>query len=431
MKTKMIDPQLLPERRLGLATTTLAGVGGILGAGIYVLIGIAAGQAGNAVWLSFFFASAAAGLTGISYARLVRLRPKDAPEFHYVGMAFGRRLGFLAGWLVLWARIISVALVSLGFAGYLFRLTGLPLLPSTLGLILFATLILFLGVGESTFLVGVLTVVEILGLVLIIAIGTPYLGRFDFLEMPGGISGVIGASSLVFFVYLGFQDMVNFAEEMQNPQRDLPKAIVLALAICTFFYILVSLAAISVLGWEELSRSKAPLAEVAAKGLGPNADYTLTSIALASTANTAIIMLFAASRSIWAMSCAEVLPGIFCRISRKRRTPWTAVFAAGLLACLFTLIKNIESAAQAANFSILLAFCLVNASAARLFGSKGSDLGIRHMVTDLLLPGAGVAVCLWLASKTGWFAALLGAGLLLAGTLLYWVMAWKPRQEDG
>lgn len=422
-----MDPQLLPARRLGLATTTLAGVGGILGAGIYVLIGIAAGQAGNAVWLSFLFASAAAGLTGISYARLVRLLPKDAPEFQYVGMAFGRHMGFLAGWLVLWARIISTALVSLGFAGYFFRLTGLPILPSALGLILFATVVLFLGVGESTFIVGVLTVVEILGLVIIIAIGTPYLGRFDFLEMPGGISGVIGASALVFFVYLGFQDMLNFAEEMKNPTRDLPKSIVLALAICTFFYILVALAAISVLGWEELSKSNAPLAEVAAKGLGPNADYTLTCIALAATANTALIMLFAASRSIWAMSCAEVLPEVFCLISRNRRTPWTAILAAGILACLFTLIKNIESTAQAANFAILLAFCLVNASAGKLFGTEGYRLGLRRLGIDLLLPGAGVAVCLWLASKTGWLAALLGAGLLLAGTLMYRVMDSKSR----
>ncbi len=423
------DKEVLPAKRLGLGVTTLAGVGGILGAGIYVLIGIAAGQAGNAVWLSFLFAALGAGLTGISYARLVRLQPKDAPEFHYVGLAFGRRLGFLAGWLVLWARIIGVAIVSLGFAGYMFRLLGLPILTSALALVLFSTLVLFLGVGVSAFTVGILTVVEVLGLIIIIGIGTPHIGRFDFLEMPLGISGVIGASALIFFVYLGFQDMVNFAEEMKNPARDLPKAIILALTICTFFYILVSLAAISVLGWEGLSRSTAPLAEVAAKGLGAKADLTLTLIALASTANTALIMLFASSRAMWAMSCAGVLPRIFCLIARNRRTPWTAILVAGLLAGLLAIIKDIEGTAQAANFAILLAFCLVNGSAVKLFSREGHRLGARRLFTDIVLPGAGVAVCLWLARETGWLSALLGAGLLLAGELVYRVMGSLSRNE--
>ena len=399
--------------------TTLAGVGGMLGAGIYVLIGLAAGHAGNAVWLSFLFAALGASLTGISYARLVRLQPKDAPEFHYVAMAFGRPLGFLAGWLVLWARIISVAIVSLGFAGYLFRLSGLPVIPAALGLVLCSTLVLFLGVGQSAVAVGVLTVVEVAGLCIIIGIGLPYLGRFSFLEMPQGISGVISASALIFFVYLGFQDMVNFAEEMKNPARDLPKAIIWALTICTCFYLLVSLAAISVLGWEDLSRSSAPLAAVAARGLGAKADLTLTLIALAATANTALIMLFASSRAMWAMSCAGALPGMFCVLSRHRRTPWAAILTAGFLAGLFALIENIENTAQAANFAILLAFCLVNAGVIKLFGREGLGLGPGRIFADIILPGAGVAVCLWLASKTGWFAALLGAMLLLAGALVY------------
>ena len=416
------------EKRLGLAATTLAGVGAILGAGIYVLLGIAAGHAGNAVWLSFLFAAAGAGLTGLSYARLVRLRPKDAPEFQYVGLAFGRQAGFLAGWLMLWARVIAVAIVSLGFAGYMARLTGLPMLVSALGLVFFTVLVLLLGVGESVALVGVLTGVEILGLVIIVAIGAPHLGRFDLLEMPGGISGVIGAASLVFFVYLGFQDMLDFAEEMQDPVRDLPRAILLALTICTVFYILVSLAAISVLGWEGLSRSTAPLADVAARGLGAKADVTLTLIALAATANTAVIMLFSTSRALWAMACAGVLPGVFCRISRSRRTPWTAILAAGLLAAAFAFLTDIERTAQAANLTILLAFFLVNAAAVRIFGKEGYHRGARRLSLDILLPGAGAALCLWLAGETGGFAALLGAGLLAAGAGFYRIMGLPPRK---
>ncbi|MDD5038578.1 MAG: amino acid permease [Dehalococcoidales bacterium] len=416
------------EKRLGLGAATMAGIGVILGAGIYVLIGIAAGEAGNAVWLSFIFAAVGAGLTGVSYARLGKLRPKDAPEFHYVEMAYGRHLGFLAGWLVLWAAIISVAPVSLGFASYLFHLLGVPILPVAIGLILFSAVVVFLGIGESIIIAGILTVIEVLGLVFIIAIGIPYLGQFDYLEMPQGIGGVIGAASLVFFAYLGFEGMANLSEEMKNPERDLPRAILLALSISTLFYILVSISAVSVLGWNELSLAKAPLAEVAARVLGDKADLMLTLIALSSTANTVLILLLSASRAMWSMSCAGVLPMAFCVIGKNRRTPWLAILLVGFFASLFASIRNIGSVAEFTNFATLLAFAMVNASALKLFGAGNRTSGFRGILTGIIMPVSGTIICLWLAANTGWQAALLGTGLLAIGILVYWVMGIMLRR---
>ena len=424
----MSTEKILLKKRLGLGAATLAGVGVILGAGIYVLIGVAAGEAGNAVWLSFVFAATGACLTGFSYARLGRLRPKDAPEFQYVDMAYGRRLAFLAGWLVLWAAIISAAAVALGFAGYLFHLVGWPVLPSAIALVVFSTLVVFLGIGESVVLAGVLTIIEAGGLIFIIGIGVPHIGQFNLLEMPMGITGVIGASSLVFFAYLGFEGMANLSEEMRNPRRDLPRAIILALAISTFFYILVSISAVSVLGWENLSRSSAPLADVAARVLGVRADLLLTFIALSSTANTVLILLLSASRAMWAMSCAGALPMTFCVIGENRRTPWIAVLLVGLFASLFAAVRNIESVASFTNFATLLAFALVNASAVKIF-SRDNTAGLRRILTGVVLPGAGVIVCLALAVNTGWLAALLGIALLLAGVLVYRVMSIISRRE--
>ena len=141
-ETPQAEPQL--TRRLGLLATTLIGIGVILGAGIYVLVGVAAKQAGNAVWLSLLMAAVVAGFTGLSYARLGKLRPKNAPEFQYLNMAFGRAPAFLAGWLVLWSTIISAAVVALGFAGYLDHLFGVPDLLGAIGLILLSTTIVFL-----------------------------------------------------------------------------------------------------------------------------------------------------------------------------------------------------------------------------------------------------------------------------------------------
>ena len=410
------------SRRLGLLAATMAGIGVILGAGIYVLIGVAANQAGNAVWMSFVIAAIVAMFTGLSYARLGRLRPKNAPEFQFLNMAFGPIPGFLAGWLILWATVISSAAVALGFGGYLEHIVGVPYLAGAIGLIILCSVVVFVGVGESVILAGILTIVEVTGVVLIIAIGIPSIGQVNLLEMPMGISGVIGAASLVFFAYLGFEGMANLSEEMKKPERDLPKAMLLALGISTILYILVAVSAVSVLGWQDLSQSSAPLATVASKLLGAKADLLLTLIALGSTANTVLLLLFASSRAMWAMSCAGALPAAFCVIGGKRHTPWLTVIIVGVIASIFALIRNIGDVAEFTNFATLLAFTGVNASAIRIFIKESSSGGLRHILTNVIMPTAGLIASLWLAINAGWRAAVFGIALLAAGILLHFFL---------
>lgn len=422
MKHKAEDSQAGLSRRLGLLASTLAGIGVILGAGIYVLVGVAANQAGNAVWLSFLIASVVATFTGLSYSRLGRLRPKNAPEFQYLNMAFGRTPAFLAGWLILWATVISSAAVALGFGGYLEHIIGVPYLAGAIGLIVLSSLIVFIGVGQSAVLAGVLTIVEVTGVILIIGIGIPLFGQVNLLEMPMGISGVIGAASLVFFAYLGFEGMANLSEEMKDPERDLPKAMLLALGISTVLYMLVTISAVSVLGWQDLGQSNAPLAAVASRLLGTKADLLLTLIALGSTANTVLLLLFASSRAMWAMSCAGALPMTFCVIGENRRTPWFTIIIVGAIASIFTLIKNIENVAEFTNFATLLAFAGVNASAIKIFVTNRSGGRLKHVLVDIMLPTLGLLASLWLAVSTGWRAALFGAILLAAGILLHFLL---------
>jgi basic amino acid/polyamine antiporter, APA family len=407
------------SRRLGLLASTLAGIGVILGAGIYVLVGVAAGRGGNAIWASFAIAALVAALTGLSYARLGRLKPKNAPEFQFLGMAFGRIPAFLAGWLILWATVISSAAVALGFGGYLEHIAGIPPLIGTIGLIILCTLVVFLGVGQSTALAGVLTIVEVAGVAIIIAIGIPSIGNVDLLETPAGFSGVIGAASLVFFAYLGFEGMANLSEEMKNPERDLPKAMLLAIAISTALYILVAISAVSVLGWQVLSESSAPLATVASKVFGAKADILLTVIALCSTANTVLLLLFASSRAMWAMSCAGVLPGSLCAIGNRRHTPWITILIVGISAAIFALIRNIRDVAEFTNFVTLIAFAGVNASALKLFFNSKSRRGLKHVVINIIFPLAGILTSLWLAVIAGWRAAVFGGVLVATGILVH------------
>jgi len=413
------EPQL--KRRLGLWVTTLTGVGVILGSGIYVLVGVAAGEAGNAVWLSFLIAAAVAGLTGLSYARLSKLKPKDAPEFQFVGMAFKPSLAFLAGWLILWAVVISASAVALGFAGYLSYLLGTPVIPVAIGLVLASSIVVFLGIGESALLAGILTFIEVAGLVFIVAIGVPHLGEVNVMEMPMGVAGTIGAASLVFFAYLGFEGMANLSEEMRNPGKDLPRAILLALGISTLLYILVSLAAVSVLDWNTLSQSNAPLALVAAQVLGSNAGLTLTLVALFSTANTVLLLLLAASRAMWAMSCAGALPRVFCVIGEERRTPWLAIIVVGFFASLFTVFEDIRDVAEFTNFATLLAFAGVNAAALKIFNRESSMSGFKRIFLDIIMPALGLVTAVLLAINTGWRAASFGGLLIAVGLLVYLV----------
>jgi APA family basic amino acid/polyamine antiporter len=138
----------------------VSGIGVILGAGVYALIGPAAGLAGDALWLAFLLAGVAAGLTAYAYARLGAMRPKDSPEFQYTALAFGPRMGFLAGWLMLAADLLAVAVVALGFGGYLAHLAGTPGVANALVLLVAAVVVLLVGIGESVGLAILLTLVE-------------------------------------------------------------------------------------------------------------------------------------------------------------------------------------------------------------------------------------------------------------------------------
>lgn len=407
------------QRRLGLPAATLTGLGVIIGSGIYVVIGVAAGQAGNAVWSSFLLAALGASLTASSYARLAKVRARNAPEYQYVNMAFGRRPAFFAGWLILIAQVISASAVALGFAGYLNALLGVPEAAGAAGLLAFCMLILYMGIIESALATIIFTVIEVLGLVLIIVIAVPDLGNVDYLETSRGLTGIFTAASLVFFAYIGFEGMANLAEEMANPERDLPKAIILSIGISTGVYMLVAISAVSVLGWEALSQSNAPLALVAEHAFGDSTGLVMSIISLVATANTALVLLLAGSRILHAMACARALPVAFCQVSRKRRTPLRAILAVGVVSLAMAMFRSVQQVAEFTNFVTLLAFVGVNASAVRIF--RGRDQGaVKHALLNRLVPILGILVSLWLMFNAGWRAAVFGAAALLAGALVDW-----------
>jgi len=412
------------RRTLGLAQVTLAGIGVILGAGVYALIGPAAGLAGPALWLAFLLTGVAAACTVYAYARIGSMRPRDSPEFQYTALAFGNRVGFVAGWLMLAADLLAVATVALGFGGYLAHLAGVPVVAGALALLVAAGAILLVGVGESVGLAIALTIVEAAGLVFVIAIGVPSWHRLNLFESPQGMSGLIGSGALIFFSYLGFDELGNFAEEMRDPARNLPRALYLSMIGATVIYVLVALSATAVVDWRELSASPAPLALVARHALGSTADLALSLVALAATANTVLLLLLAASRSVYGMADAGVLPARLAAVGPRSIPSLAALLVTGVAAVL-VLPGDLTRAAALTDAAVLASFILVSLSLPRLTlaGATGARGG--RYVADLAVPGLAVLMCGGLLLHTGGVSIAAAVGLALLGLALTLRRGWR------
>jgi len=357
------------KRELGLKEAIFYGLGITIGAGIYAIIGQAAGLAGNAVWLSFLIGALIAAFTGLSYAELSTMFPKAGVEYVYVRKAFGNRfLAFLVGWLVIFSEIVSAATVSLAFASYfegLFRFninkTFFTQLVA-LSLILILSYINFLGIKESSRFNIFFTLTEILGLIIIIAIGIPYLGKVNYLESPKGLSGIFSATALIFFAYIGFQDIANVAEETKEPRKTIPKALLIVLAITALIYVLTSISSVSIVSWKELSNSSVSLALVASKVFGDNAYFFVSFIALFATASTVLITLIASTRMLYGMAREKSLPEVLALIHSKTKVPWVAAIVVTWITTIFTFIGDIKVVAELANLFVFITFVLVNLS---------------------------------------------------------------------
>jgi len=360
------------KRRVSLFGVTLYGVGNILGAGIYALIGEVVGYTGNFSWLVFIIASIIGALTGLSYAELSAMFPKSAAEFVYTEEAFKiRLLSFLLGWIIIFSGILSAATVALGFGGYLAALIGIPtIIPVAIFavvLIVILGLINFVGIRASTMTNILFTLIEASGLILIIIIGIPYLGTVNYFVLPIGtsFSQIFSAVALIFFAYIGFEDIANIAEEVKKPTRNLPRAIIYSIIITTILYCLTALSVVSILDYELIAVSPAPLSDVASEILGPVGGILMSFIALFATANTVLIMMIVTSRMMYGMARDKALPEGLSKVSPKFKTPAVAILITMILTMIplgLYFIGDISTIADATVFGVLITFFLVNLS---------------------------------------------------------------------
>jgi len=391
-----------------------------------VLIGEAAGIAGNAVWLSFIFGVIAAVFAGLSYAELASMYPKAAAEYVFVKNAFRSNfLAFIIGWLTLFTSIIAAATVALGFGGYFAAIFDYPIIISAVLLIGILSFVNFFGIRESSWTNIIFTIIEAAGLALIIYLGFTFTTAepINYFENPFGISGISLAFVLIFFAFIGFEDIVNIAEETKNPKKVLPRAIILSISITAIIYILVSLSAIRVLSWQELGASLAPLADVAERALGSTGQLTMSLIALFATANTVLIILLAGSRILYGMAVQHSLPLLLGKVHFKTKTPWVAVLVIMLISTIFVFIENIVTVANITVFAIVITFAMVNLSVILLrYREPTLERPFRTPINIGKFPILslfGVIISAYMMTQFNAYVISVGVGIVGAGALFY------------
>jgi len=388
---------------LTLPLVVLYGLGVTIGAGIYVLIGATAAQAGVFAPTAFLVASAVMLPSACSFAEFVGRIPVSAGEAAYVRRGFNSQsLGLIVGLMIVASGIVSASAVCVGSVGYIQQFVDVPSSMLILFVVLGMGAVAAWGILESVTLAAILTAIEIAGLLIIVGAG--------FVTEPALISklpqvipplfdtaiwaGIFGASLLAFFAFVGFEDLVNVAEETQAPAKTLPRAIFVTLGVSTLLYFLVSSIAVLLVPVDELSTSKAPLGLVFehATGLTPR---MMSAIAVVATLNGVVIQMIMASRVIYGLSKQGSLPPVLGSVHPLTHTPLiaTALVVAAILVLALTF--PLEGLAEMTSRIALSVFTLVNLALLRV-KLRGDPAPADTFIVWTWVPVAGAISCVLL-----------------------------------
>ena len=345
---------------------TLYGLGTTIGAGIYVLVGKVAGSAQGFAPVAFLLASLLVGFSALAFAELSARLPRSAGEAVYVHTGFGsRNLALAVGLLVVLAGLVSCATISRGFVGYLQEFVDLPWWMGLVSVVIGLGILAAWGIAESASLAAVLTLIEAAGLFFVIWSGRGALADFPLrwqeLVPPleaGAWLGVLSGAVIAFYAFIGFEDMVNVAEEVRDVKRTLPLAILATLGLTTVIYLLLGVVAVLAVPAADLAASDAPLALIVQRSGGSGAWISI--VAILAVLNGALVQLIMASRVLYGLSNRGWLPPLLGRVHPKRRTPVVATALVTLVALGFALALPLETLARATSLVTLVIFALVN-----------------------------------------------------------------------
>lgn len=385
------------KRTLGLGSVLFFGVGSILGAGIYTIVGKVSGFAGNMLWLAFALASLTALMTAFSYAELSAAYPKSGGEYEYAKKAFGKTTGVVVGLIISLNGIISGATVATGFAGYFTEIVSVADVVAILGIIFLIFAVNASGIRESSVVNIIFTLIEAAGLLIVIYAAWNSIGRVDLMEMPErGSVGIIQASALAFFAYIGFEEIVKLSEETRNPEKVIPRALFLASFIVFTLYTLIAIVSVNAIPYDKLSASGNPLALIAESAYGRTGMLIITVIALFATSNTILSNMLGSSRVLLHIGKETTGLKTLAKVSSKRKTPINSLILILIIMSGFGLIGDIEIVARIANIFIFVTFIVVNL-AVIVLRKKEKDVNRPYKVPGQffglpIIPCVGIAL---------------------------------------
>ena len=395
----MGDPNTKLKRGLTLPLIIFYGVGTILGSGIYVLVGKVAEEAGIYAPLSFLVASVIALFSGLSYAELSSRFPEAAGEVTYVQKAFYLKwLSIVVGFAIVLSSILSTATVFNGFVGYLNEFISLPKIWTISALSVLLTGFAIWGIVQSAWLILIITLIEVGGILLFIFVGgeflidNPTISKQVFsMESFSHWKAILSGAFIAFFAFIGFEDLVNEAEETVNPRRNIPIAIITSMILMTVLYTIVSFIAVAALPIEQLSESSAPLADVL-KLKDTSLAYAISLIGLVASINGSTVQFILGSRILYGMSKKGMIPELFGKVHHKTQTP---IIATLIVACCTFVIAwkfIIKDLAEYTDFVLVAVFILIN-------------LSLWVIKKKRFLPHKGVSYPLWVPIA-GFFLSL-------------------------
>ena len=368
------------KKELGALDIVVLGIGVIIGAGIFVLTGVAAAtEAGPAIALSFVFAAVVCAFAALCYAEFASMVPVAGSAYTYSYVTLGQLIAFIIGWDLFLEFTVGAAAVAIGWSGQLNatldQIFGVTLpeaitappaeggVVNLLGmlLVLALTYLLVRGIRISAKANIVMVIVTIAVLLLIIAVGATEVSTSNWDPFfPFGLGGIIGGAALVFFAFIGFDIVATTAEEARNPQRDMPRGILGSLAITTLLYIAVALVMTGMLVYTELNTA-APVADAFEAADRPWASGFIFAGALVALTNTVLILMLGQSRVTFAMARDRLLPGALARTHPRYGTPSRITILIGVLVAILAGVTPIATAAELVNIGTLFAFMLVSA----------------------------------------------------------------------
>lgn len=395
MQNNTTEPHL--KRSISLPLVTFYGIGTILGAGIYVLVGKVAGEAGMATPFAFLLASLLAGFSAFSYAELSSRYPRSAGEAVYLHAAFGiQQFSMIMGMLIIIIGLVSTATLIHGFVGYLQVFIDVtPWLTKLLVVLVLASIVTW-GIGQSVIFASALTIIEIIGLLIIVWVTKDKLAEAPMVmhqfipSMEAGVLvGVLMGAFIAFYAFVGFEDIVNVAEEVIDPVRNVPRAVIWSLVVTTIFYFFISIAAVMTLPPDKLAGSDAPLAMIYERQTGQQATV-IAVISLLSVINGALIQVVMASRVLYGLSEQKWIPAFFGHVNKTTRTPINATVIVSSAILLLVLWLPLLSLAKLTSLVTLVVFSLINLA---LFIIKLREESHEEFSIPIWIPLFGFITC--------------------------------------